>query len=107
MVEVLVGEVELRMLLISTFLRGVYFRKRGGEQEVKLDALAVGLAKKLDIRLGQFKNQLLTQQYPLTEKYSAIKDTHLILEVGRESKPRVWSAAASEIKNKRRLERKL
>lgn len=54
------------MLLISTFLRGVYFRKRGGEMEIKLDSFAVGLCEKLDIRLGQFKNQLLTQQYTLT-----------------------------------------
>jgi hypothetical protein len=81
--EVFVGEVELRMLLISTFLRGVYFRKRGSEQEIKLDSLAIGLSKKLDIRLGQFKQQLLTQQYPLTEKYPGIRDTHLILEIGR------------------------
>jgi hypothetical protein len=54
------------MLLISTFLKGVFFRKKGGEQELKLESIAIGLTKKLDVRIGQFRNQLVTQQYPLT-----------------------------------------
>jgi hypothetical protein len=91
------------MLLISTYLRGVYFVKKGAEKDVKLESFAVGLARKMDVRLGQFKNQLLTQQYPLTEQYPGIKDTHLILEAGRESKQRHYGAAASEVKSKRRL----
>ena len=91
------------MLLICVYLRGVYFAKKGGEKEVKLECLAVGLTKNMDVRLGQFKNQLLTQQYPLTEKYPGIRDTHLILEAGRDSKPRNYVFAASEAGNKRRL----
>lgn len=44
-----------------------------------MQSFAVGFAKKMDIRLGQFRNQLITEVYPLTEKYSGIKDTNLIL----------------------------
>lgn len=65
-IECFVGEVELKMLLISTYLRGVYFKKKEGEQEIKLCSIAVGLAKQQDVRIGQFRNQLITVQYPFT-----------------------------------------
>jgi hypothetical protein len=29
-----------------------------------IDALAIGMTKKMDVRLGQFKNEMVTAQYP-------------------------------------------
>lgn len=59
--------------------------------------------KKLDLRIGQFRNQLVTSQYPLTEHYPGIKDTNLILEIGREVKHKLWNLSSNEQKNKRKL----
>jgi len=43
-----------------------------------MDVLALGLSEKIDSRLGQFTNQMLTSSYPASEKYPGILDTNLL-----------------------------
>ena len=60
------GEVELKMLLVSLFMKTACYRKSGKDQEFKFDALAIGSAGSYQTKLGQFRNQLQTQEYPKT-----------------------------------------
>ena len=44
------------MLLLKVYIRSLYFKKVNRDQELKFEALALGLAQELNTRHGQYKN---------------------------------------------------
>lgn len=67
------------MLLLSAYCKNLFFRNKQEEKQLKFSCFAIGLAKKMDLRLGQFQNVLQTQQYDNKASYKGIKDVNLLL----------------------------
>ena len=76
--QIYAEEISLKTILISTFVRSLYFKKEGSSQQIRLNSLGVGLISKVQTSIGQFRNDLMVTTYPKQETFPGINNSLLL-----------------------------